>query len=120
MHLFSNIKQFKLENEAVLLQISIAIHIYGNLKIDKSKVFWTCNALTSNSNAEAWWPGVIGENGFADPSKYFIVCANIIGSCYGSTGPLTIDPLTNKSYFSSFPMVTVRDMVNAHILLREH
>jgi homoserine O-acetyltransferase len=63
---------------------------------------------------------VVGENGVIDPSKYFIVCANILGSCYGTTGPTTINPATRKPYYLNFPMVTIRDMVNAHILLRNH
>jgi len=120
MQLFTYNDPFKLENGAVLPQVTVAYHTYGKLNSDKSNVVWICHALTANSDAAAWWPGVIGENGFADPSKYFIVCANIIGSCYGSTGPLTTDPLTSKPYFSSFPMVTIRDMVNAHVLLRKH
>ncbi len=120
MQIFTYSEPFRLENGAVLPQISIAYHTYGKLNSDKSNVIWVCHALTANSDAGAWWPGVIGEKGFVDPSKYFIVCANIIGSCYGSTGPLTIDPLTNKPYFSTFPMVTIRDMVNAHVLLRKH
>lgn len=120
MQLFTYNGPFALENGVILPQLRIAYHTYGQLNSDKSNVVWICHALTANSDAEAWWPGVIGEKGFADPSKYFIVCANIIGSCYGSTGPLTIDPLTTKPYFSSFPMVTIRDMVNAHILLRKH
>jgi homoserine O-acetyltransferase len=120
LKLFNYDKSFELENGAVLPQITVAYHTYGKLSEDKSNVIWICHALTANSDAEAWWPGVIGESGFADPSKYFIVCANIIGSCYGSTGPLTTDPVTNKPYFSTFPNVTIRDMVNAHILLRKH
>src|SRR6185436_10229123 len=105
--LFTYSEPFKLENGAVLPQITIAYHTYGELNGDKSNVIWICHALTANSDAEAWWPGIIGKNGFADPSKYFIVCANIIGSCYGSTGPSTINPLTGTPYFSSFPMVTI-------------
>ena len=120
MQIFTYSEPFNLENGAILPQINIAYHTYGKLNSDKSNVIWVCHALTANSDAEAWWPGVIGEKGFVDPSKYFIVCANIVGSCYGSTGPLTTDPFTNKPYFSTFPMVTIRDMVNAHILLRKH
>jgi homoserine O-acetyltransferase len=120
MQLFTYNEPFKLENGDVLPQILVSYHTYGKMNADKSNVIWICHALTANSDAEAWWPGVIGEKGFADPSKYFIVCANIIGSCYGSTGPMTVNPLTNKLYLSSFPMVTIRDMVNVHILLRKH
>jgi homoserine O-acetyltransferase len=62
----------------------------------------------------------VGDNHVIDPQKYFIVCANIVGSCYGTTGPLSIDPATGSPYYHQFPQVTVRDMVNAHILLRKH
>jgi homoserine O-acetyltransferase len=67
-----------------------------------------------------WWPEMIGENRCFDTSKYFIVCANILGSCYGTTGPVSVNPLTGKPYYSSFPTITIRDMVNAHELLRKH
>jgi homoserine O-acetyltransferase len=120
MEVFNYNEPFELENGNILPQLSIAYHTYGELNSNKSNVIWVCHALTANSDAEAWWPGVVGKRGFADPSKYFIVCANILGSCYGSTGPLAIDPLTDQLYFSSFPTVTIRDMVNAHILLRRH
>ena len=63
---------------------------------------------------------MVGENGVVRPEDYFIVCANILGSCYGSSGPLTIDPRTGKPYYEQFPMLTIRDMVKAHILLRKH
>lgn len=120
MELFNYDKSFELENGDTLPGLTIAYHTYGKLNNDKSNVVWICHALTANSEAEAWWPGVIGRNGYADPSKYFIVCANILGSCYGSTGPLTMNARTGEPYFSSFPMVTIRDMVRAHIALRHH
>ena len=120
MELFNYNEPFELENGKILPNLTIAYHSYGKLNSDKSNVIWVCHALTANSQAEAWWPGVVGSNGFADPSKYFIVCANIIGSCYGSTGPLTIDTLTQQPYYSTFPEVTIRDMVKAHIILRKH
>jgi homoserine O-acetyltransferase/O-succinyltransferase len=120
MELFNHNEPFQLENGDILPKLTIAYHVYGKLNSDKSNAVWICHALTANSDAMSWWPGVVGEKGFVDPSKYFIVCANILGSCYGSTGPLTIDPLTHQTYFSNFPMVTIRDMVKAHILLRRH
>jgi len=67
-----------------------------------------------------WWPGMVGEHRYVDPDKHFIVCANIIGSCYGSSGPLSENSATGKKYFSGFPSITIRDMVNAHILLSKH
>lgn len=120
MELFNYNEPFELENGNILPKLTIAYHSCGKLNSNKSNVIWVCHALTANSEAEAWWPGVVGRNGFADPSKHFIVCANIIGSCYGSTGPLTTDPLTQQPYYSTFPEVTIRDMVKAHILLRKH
>jgi len=81
---------------------------------------WVCHALTANSDVAQWWPGVVGDKGPIDPGHYFIVCANILGSCYGTTGPLSAEPGGDRPYFSRFPPVTIRDMVRAHILLRKH
>lgn len=120
MELFNYSNPFELENGEILPELTIAYHTYGTLNSDKSNCVWVCHALTANSDAADWWPGVIGKNGFIDPSRYFIVCANILGSCYGSTGPLTKDPATGLPYYSTFPVVTIRDMVRAHIHLRKH
>jgi homoserine O-acetyltransferase len=111
---------FDLENGGSLPGITIAYHTYGRLNADKSNTVWVCHALTANSDAAHWWPGVVGTKDGIDPDKYFIVCANILGSCYGTTGPLSTDPRTGQPYYSSFPMITIRDMVHAHILLREY
>jgi len=111
---------FTLESGQTLQGISIAYKTYGHLNEAKNNVVWICHALTANAEVARWWPGMIGSQHCINPEKYFIVCANILGSCYGSTGPLSIDPLKGKPYYSSFPMITIRDMVNAHILLRRH
>ncbi|HEV3414828.1 MAG TPA: homoserine O-acetyltransferase, partial [Puia sp.] len=100
--------------------ITIAYHVYGRLNADRTNVVWVCHALTANSDVAQWWPGVVGENGAVRPQDYFIVCANILGSCYGSSGPLSVDPRTGKPYYEQFPVVTIRDMVRAHILLRKY
>lgn len=111
---------FVLESGESLPGITIVYHTYGRLNEDKSNVVWVCHALTANSDAEGWWPGVVGGGGAIDPEKYFIICANILGSCYGSTGPASEDPRTGQPYYHEFPLVTIRDMVRAHILLRIH
>src|SRR4051812_36824996 len=103
MEFYLHNRPFLLENGVTLPAVTIAFNTYGELNADRSNVIWICHALTANSEADTWWPGVIGRQGFVDPSKYFIVCANILGSCYGSTGPLTTDPATGKTYFSTFP-----------------
>jgi len=111
---------FELESGESLPGIEISYNVYGNLNEDKSNVVWICHALTANSDVASWWPGVVGLNGPITPEKHFIVCANILGSCYGSTGPSSEDPRTGKPYYHEFPMITIRDMVRAHILLRRH
>ncbi|HMO63108.1 MAG TPA: homoserine O-acetyltransferase [Ferruginibacter sp.] len=111
---------FPLENGAVLPELNIAYTTYGKMNAEGSNVVWVCHALTANSDAADWWNGVVGGGHVIDPAKHFIVCANILGSCYGTTGPLSINPETQKPYYNSFPMVTIRDMVQAHALLRRH
>jgi homoserine O-acetyltransferase len=117
---FLHDQPFTLESGNTLHNLDIAYHTYGEMNAQGTNVVWICHHLTANSDAALWWEGMVGHNAIIDPSKYFIVCANILGSCYGSTGPLSIDPSTGKPYFSRFPLVTIRDMVKAHILLREH
>ncbi|MDE6804685.1 MAG: homoserine O-acetyltransferase [Muribaculaceae bacterium] len=111
---------FTLESGDTLPYLEIAYHTYGHLNSDSSNVIWVMHALTANSEVADWWPHTVEEGKFLDPSKYFIVCANVIGSCYGSTGPLSINPLTGKPWYNDFPLITIRDMVGAHILLAEH
>lgn len=117
---FDHTAPFHLENGTVLPGIRIAYHTYGSLDADKSNTVWVCHALTANADAADWWKGLVGEGCFINPEKYFIVCANILGSCYGSTGPLSENPATGEPYYADFPQVTIRDMVQAHILLRQH
>lgn len=111
---------FPLESGSKLPGIEITYHTYGSLNRQKNNVVWICHALTANSDCADWWSGLVGKGKVFDPANYFIVCATILGSCYGSSGPLTMDTKTGKRYFSNFPVVTIRDMVNAHILLRKH
>ena len=110
---------FQLENREVLPGLTIAYNSYGNLNEAKDNVVWVCHALTANSDVFDWWPGLVGENCVVNPKDHFIICVNIIGSCYGSSGPLTINPENDQPYYSSFPVVTIRDMINAFILVRK-
>ncbi|MEO6882991.1 MAG: homoserine O-acetyltransferase [Bacteroidia bacterium] len=116
---FFSEENFLLESGEILPQLEITYHTYGTLNADKSNVVWICHALTANSDAADWWHILVGEKKIFDPEKYFIVCANILGSCYGSSGPLSIDPKTEKKFFSAFPRITIRDMIQAHIVLRK-
>jgi homoserine O-acetyltransferase len=120
MKVFEYKQKFTLESGESLPELSVTYSTYGTLNADKSNVVWICHALTANSDAADWWNGVVGAGHVIDPEKYFIVCANILGSCYGTTGPLSVNPATQKPYYHTFPLITIRDMVHAHILLRKH
>lgn len=120
MKLLASKNLFPLENGEVLPEITIAYHTYGILNERKNNVVWVFHALTANSDAEDWWSGLVGEGRMIDPSQYFIVCANMLGSHYGSTSPLSINPKTGKPYGTHFPLITIRDVVKAHQILAKH
>jgi len=113
-------RKFVLESGEYLPELEIAYTTYGKLNADKSNVIWICHAFTANSAPAEWWPGMVGKGLTFDPDKHFIVCANIIGSHYGTTGPLSINPETGKAYYRDFPFITVRDLVNAHKILADY
>ena len=117
---YHHTEPFLLQAGGVLPELTIAYHTYGALHADGAHVIWVCHALTANSHVADWWAGIFGPGRILDPEKYFIVCANILGSCYGTTGPRSISPATGKAYGADFPLVTIRDMARAHDLLRKH
>jgi homoserine O-acetyltransferase/O-succinyltransferase len=111
---------FKTETGAELPEIEIAYNTWGKLNSEGDNVIWICHALTANSDVESWWPGMVGSGLLFDPDKYFIVCANVLGGCYGTTGPATVNKLTGKPWLRDFPFITIRDLVNVHEILRKH
>jgi homoserine O-acetyltransferase len=113
-------KRFQLESGLSLPQLEFAYHTYGTLNTDKSNVIWVAHALTANSDVFDWWKGLFGDADLFNPKDYFIVCANNLGSCYGTTGPLSINPDTNEPWFSYFPQITIRDMANTLEVLKQH
>lgn len=117
---FNYPKTFTLESGASLTGLQIGYHTYGKLNDARDNVVWVCHALTANSDVFDWWKGLFGEKDYFNPNDYFIVCANILGSPYGTTSPLSINLATGKAYYLDFPKFTVRDIVNAHQLLAEH
>jgi homoserine O-acetyltransferase len=118
MNYFHLKEEFQLERGGVLPELSIAYKTYGNLATAK-RVVWVCHALTANADVAEWWTGMVGAQAAFDPAHDFIVCANILGSCYGTTGPISLNPVLNRPYYETFPMITIRDMVNAHQILRK-
>lgn len=119
LHTYTHQELFKLEAGGILPELHIAYHTYGELKPGRP-VIWICHALTANSAVAEWWSGLVGIGKFFNPREHVIICANIIGSCYGSSGPLTTNPATGQPYYHDFPQVTIRDMVQAHVCLRRH
>ena len=113
-------KEFELESGVKLPSLTIAYDTYGVRNEDSSNVIWVCHALTANSDVADWWPHTVEEGCFLDPDKYFTVCANFLGSHYGTTGPLSENSKTGEPWYGDFPRITVRDMVRAHQLLAEY
>jgi len=108
-----------LESGAVLQKLHLAYTTYGQLNENKDNVVWIFHALTANSKPHEWWPEMVGEGRVFDPAKYFIICVNMPGSCYGSISPLDINPDTGAPYYHDFPFFTIRDMVQAYRLLQK-
>ncbi|MGD0230992.1 MAG: homoserine O-acetyltransferase [Syntrophorhabdales bacterium] len=118
---------FVTDGGKVLSPITLAYETYGSLNADKSNAVLVLHALTGDAHAAGlhrgdkgpgWWDTMIGPGKAFDTNRYFIVCSNVLGGCRGSTGPSSINPATGKPYGLDFPLVTVKDMVNAqrHLL----
>jgi len=117
-HIFKYNKIFVTENGTELNDLKIAYHTYGNLNEDKSNVVWVCHALTANSDVADWWHPVFGKNKLLDPDKYFIICANNLGSCYGTQFNHVVHQ--NNVHIKNNLNLTTRDLVKAHQLLFTH
>lgn len=117
--LFTDTEPFVTERGQRLQQLQLAYDTYGTYIPGKSKVVWICHALTASSDAAGWWPELVGEGNVINPDAYFIICVNLPSSCYGSSGPHSINPETGEPYYDTFPWFTVRDLVRAFIRLRE-
>lgn len=113
-------RPFGLDGGGELPSLTIAYDTWGTLNAAKDNTVWVCHALTANSDVADWWPHTVERGRFLDPEKYFVVCANTIASCYGSTGPLSVNPSTGEPWYDTFPCVTIRDIVRAHQLLAAH
>ena len=110
---------FALESGDTLPELRIAYHTYGRMNAARDNVVWVCHALTANSEVADWWPHTVEKGRFLDPERWFVVCANILGSHYGTTGPLHVNPATGRPWYGSFPQFTIRDIVRAHRLLAD-
>ena len=106
-----------LENGGVLRGARI---VYHDSETRGGKTVWICHALTANSNPEDWWSEMVGPGKTIDTQKDRVVCVNMLGSAYGSEGPARTNPETGTPWLLDFPMITIRDTVNAFIEVRRH
>jgi homoserine O-acetyltransferase len=102
-----------LELGGALPELRIGYRTWGQLDAEGSNAVVVCHALTGSADADLWWTRMFGPGRALDPEKDFVVCSNILGSCYGTTGPVSVDPATGAPWFGRFPVITVRDMVRA-------
>ncbi|HEX3023725.1 MAG TPA: homoserine O-acetyltransferase [Chitinophagaceae bacterium] len=117
--IFTYHQPFILESGRTLQGFHLAYTTHGKLNESKTNVVWIFHALTANSDPAEWWPGLVGENKLFDPAKYFIVCVNMPGSCYGSIAPLDIDAVSGETFYHNFPWFTTRDMIRAYQHLKD-
>lgn len=118
--IFNCQEELQLESGETLPGFQLSFTTQGMINTQKDNVIWVLHALTGDANPQDWWSGLIGEDKFYDPAKHFIVCANLLGSCYGSTQPMSENPKTGKPYYYDFPNITTRDIAEALDKLREH
>jgi homoserine O-acetyltransferase len=109
-----------LESGLTLDGVTVAYRTWGNPANAAENAVLICHALTGSADVDAWWPGIIAEDGAFDPRTDFVICSNILGSCYGTTGPVSLQPGSGERYRAAFPRITVRDMVNAQRALLDY
>ena len=120
---------FALEGGGMLDEITVAYETWGTLNAAASNAILVCHALTGDAHAagpsgagqptDGWWNGLIGPGLALDPDRYFIVCANVLGGCQGTTGPASLHPDDGKPYGSRFPVVSIRDTVRTQAALAD-
>lgn len=129
--IFEDDRPLVLESGAVLERVEVAYETYGSLNQDRSNAIFICHALSGDAHAAGihegddpdrpgWWDNIIGPGRPLDTDRFFVISANVLGGCKGTTGPSSINPATGKPWGLRFPLLRVRDLVNVHrALLRE-
>jgi homoserine O-acetyltransferase len=129
VRLFTEEEPFALASGETLGPLDVAYETYGTLAPDFSNAFVVCHALTGDAHAAGhhgdpehvgWWDTMIGPGKPVDTDRYFVVCANLLGGCKGTTGPSSVDPRTGRPYGLRFPLFTMSDLVEVHRALLRH
>jgi homoserine O-acetyltransferase/O-succinyltransferase len=124
-------KGFRFQHGQTIAPFSLRYETFGELNADKSNAILVCHALSASAHAAGkygnnederpgWWDGLIGYGKGIDLEKYFVVCVNLPGSCFGSTAPSSIDPATGRPYGSRYPWPTIEDMVHSQKTVLDH
>ncbi|TFY78710.1 hypothetical protein EWM64_g5300, partial [Hericium alpestre] len=114
------VPSFELENGEVLRDAPVAYKTWGQLNETRDNVMIICHAFTGSADVEDWWGPLMGRGKAFDPQRFFIFCANVMGSPYGTASPNTTNPDTGKPYGPEFPSTTIRDDVRLHKLVLDH
>jgi homoserine O-acetyltransferase/O-succinyltransferase len=117
---FAESEPFRLRAGGQLAPVELRYAAYGELNRKKDNAILVCHALSGSARVADWWPEIIGPGRPLDTSRYCVIGINVIGSCYGSTGPASIDPQTGERYAETFPLVTINDIVRAQGVLIDH
>lgn len=128
--LFSDDRPLRFQIGAEFNSVTVAYETYGTLNAKKDNAVYICHALTGDAHAAGrhsaddekpgWWDGFIGPGKALDTNKHYIICANVLGGCQGTTGPGSINPETGERFCLDFPFLTVADIVSVHSELVRH
>jgi homoserine O-acetyltransferase len=110
---------FALERGGTLPGVRVGYRTWGTLDADGANAVVLCHALTGSADADLWWTRMFGPGAALDPSRDFVLCSNILGSCYGTTGPTSVDPATGRPWLGAFPAITIRDLVRVQRALAD-
>lgn len=110
----------RLESGSVLPKVTVAYRTWGNIENARHRAILICHALTGSADADSWWPGMIGAGCAFDPARDFVICSNILGGCYGTSGPVSAHPERDGAYQLDFPEISIRDMVTVQAALLDY
>lgn len=114
------VPSFTLESGTELKQVPVAYKTWGQLNATRDNVMIICHAFTGSADVEDWWGPLMGRGKAFDPQRFFVFCANVLGSPYGTASPVTVNPDTQKPFGPEFPQTTIRDDVRLHKLVLDH
>ena len=125
---FKSEQPFNFKHGGIIPQLEVAYETWGELNSDRSNALLLCTGLSASSHARShdgntshgWWEKFIGPGRALDTDNFFVICSNVVGGCYGSSGPSSLNPLTGEEYAMTFPIVSVEDMLKAQFNLLDH